>query len=156
MMIGYTLNIGDVITSSEKATYACFGLGSCVGLFIQDRLTGLSGGAHIFLPANESGPDTTKFYSAEAAVDELLKQFRLRGSNLTALRAKLTGGANVISVSADTGARNSDSVISYLKANRIFIAGLDIGGVHCRTAKFQSDTGLLTVKSAGTNALKIY
>jgi chemotaxis protein CheD len=155
-MITYTLNIGDVFTSSEKATYTCFGLGSCVGLFLQDRLSGLSGGAHIFLPENERGPDTTKFYSVESALNELLSQFRVRGSDLTSLRAKLTGGANVISVSSDTGARNTDSVISYLKARKIFIAGADIGGAHSRTVKFQSDTGELTVKSAATNELKIY
>src|SRR6478609_4263347 len=42
-MIQYKLNIGDVVISDSPATYTCFGLGSCIGLFIQDRLTGLSG-----------------------------------------------------------------------------------------------------------------
>lgn len=67
--------------------YSCFGLGSCIGLFVQDRLRGLSGGAHILLPESEKVPDGFKFYNVIAALDEILNHFKSQGSNLSALRA---------------------------------------------------------------------
>lgn len=156
-MIEYKLNIGDVVTSSCKAIYTCLGLGSCIGLFVQDRLTGLTGGAHIFLPgqstANIGG---SKFYSVASAVQEMLRQFKAQGSTLEALRAKVTGGANVLSINAGTGARNAESVLKELVARRIFIATVDIGGVYSRTARFESDTGRLTVKISGIDQYRIY
>lgn len=156
-MIEYTLNIGDVATSLKPANYTCFGLGSCIGLFIQDRITGLSGGAHIFLPENEEGPsNTNKFYSVTTALNEILERFKFHGNNLTSLRAKVAGGANVITMSMQTGERNAQSVVSHLISNKIFIAAMDIGGTMCRTAKFQSSNGQLIVRTPQTNEYKIY
>jgi chemotaxis protein CheD len=151
-MIEYHLNIGDVVTSSRNASYACFGLGSCIGLFIQDRITGLSGGAHIFLPENEDGPfGTSKFYNVSSAFEEILNQFKLKGSDLTTLRAKVVGGANVLSGDSQTGYHNTKSVVSQLVARKIFIAALEVGGTYCRSAKFQGNTGQLTVRISQMN-----
>jgi hypothetical protein len=36
--------------------------------------------------------------------------------------------------------------VSELKARKIYIAALDVGGTYCRSAKFQSNTGQLTVR----------
>jgi chemotaxis protein CheD len=155
-MIEHTLNIGDVITSPRKARYSCFGLGSCIGLFLQDRLTGLSGGAHILLPENEKGPDGFKFYNVIAALDEILSQFKSQGSSLTALRAKITGGASVMGININTGSRNSESIIHQLKSRRIYIAAMDLGGDQSRTARFESHTGTLTVLKSSLKECKIY
>ncbi|PZR31621.1 MAG: hypothetical protein DI538_20695 [Azospira oryzae] len=156
-MIEYKLNIGDVAISEEPASYTCFGLGSCVGLFVQDRITGLSGGAHIFLPDSEgTGMDQKKFYNVTSALEELLTQFQLRGNQLDSLRAKVTGGADIVRLHYQTGKRNVESVVSHLTARKIFIAAMDVGGGFCRTAKFESKTGKLTVKIPVTNEYKIY
>ncbi|AYB29739.1 chemotaxis protein CheD [Chryseolinea soli] len=156
-MMEYTLTIGDVAISPGPATYTCFGLGSCIGLFIQDRVTGMSGGAHILLPENERGPgDCAKFYSVSAALEELLSRFRLHGNSLASLRAKVVGGANVIGVNTQAGRRNSESVVSRLIANRIFIAALDVGGNCSRTAKFWSSSGQLRVRIPGNDQCRIY
>ncbi len=151
-MIEYHLNIGDVVTSSRDASYACLGLGSCIGLFVQDRITGLSGGAHIFLPENEDGPPgVSKFYNVSSALNEILSQFKSKGSDLNTLRAKVVGGANVLGGDSQTGHRNSKSVLSQLVARKIFIAAQDVGGTSCRSAKFQSTTGQLTVRISQMN-----
>lgn len=156
-MIEYTLNIGDVMTSKRNATYACFGLGSCVGLFLQDRITGISGGAHILLPGNDEGPEGSgKFYNVTAALNELLKQFQLQGSNLQALRAKITGGANVIGVNMQTGERNASTLVKQLTDRKIYIAAMDVGGNQSRTARFEGHTGLLTVRMSAIKELKNY
>ena len=156
-MIEYKLNIGDVAVSATKASYSCLGLGSCIGLFIQDRDKGLSGGAHIFLPDSEGEyVHKNKFYNVTAALNELLTQFKLLGSDLLSVRAKVVGGSNVINVSIPVGQRNAESVVSHLIARKIFIAALDVGGIFCRTVKFQSDTGQLSVWTPQINERKIY
>lgn len=156
-MIEHRLNIGDVVTSSRSAVYTCLGLGSCIGLFIQDRITGLSGGAHIFLPdAENMFPGCTKFYSVTSAIQEICRQFRLQGSTLEGLRAKITGGANVLSINLGTGARNIESVLRELAIHRIYVATTDVGGVYGRTVRFESESGLMTVKIPQTNQYRIY
>lgn len=157
-MIEYRLNIGDVITSSRMVAYTCLGLGSCIGLFIQDRLAGLSGGAHILLPdAEKESPGGTKFYSVTSAIQEIRRQLSSQGSTLEGLRAKVTGGANVLTgMSQGTGARNAESVLKQLAMHRIYVATVDVGGPHSRTARFESHTGLLTVKFPQTNQCRIY
>jgi len=156
-MIEYKLNIGDVVTSSADASYRCFGLGSCVGLFIQDRLTGLSGGAHIFLPEEQTAPvGYPALCSSTYAIEELLKQMKMHGSSLLNLRAKVTGGANLFGVSYSIGERNSQSVIRELINKKIFVAGHDLGGTHCRTVKFESNSGLLFVSKPQINQHEVY
>jgi len=156
-MIEHRLNIGDVVTSSRKVAYTCLGLGSCIGLFIQDRLTRLSGGAHIFLPGTDKiSFESVKFYSVTAAIHEMCRQLRAKGSTLEALRAKVTGGANVLRVHSDTGERNIESVLRELTMNRIYVAGTDVGGVYSRTVRFESESGLMTVKIPETNQYRIY
>lgn len=157
-MMEFTLNMGDVMTSRRAATYTCIGLGSCIGLFLQDRVTGLSGGAHILLPESDEGPGVegeAKFYNATGALNELLRQFRLLGSNLETLRAKVVGGANVVSANINTGERNAESVVNQLVANRVFIAAIDVGGNYFRTARFQSQTGELSIKRSPINEFAI-
>jgi chemotaxis protein CheD len=155
-MINYTLNIGDVFISSQKASYTCYGLGSCVGLFVQDRVTGISGGAHILLPGNEKGIGRMdKFYNVTGAMQEILTQFQIMGSSLTTLRAKIAGGANVIGGELLTGKMNCESVLKQLIDHQIFIAAKDVGGSCYRTATFRSDTGQLLVRTE-SKELNIY
>lgn len=156
-MINFNLSIGDVAVSSKKASYTCFGLGSCIGLFIQDRVERLSAGAHIFLPESEKGIlSDSKFYNVKNAINEILAQLKHGGSTLQTLRAKVTGGANVVGLNSQTGERNAESVLRCLTENRIYVAALDIGGTYCRTARFESETGLLIVKTPQIKEYKIY
>jgi chemotaxis protein CheD len=155
-MIDYTLKIGDVATSGSPARYTCFGLGSCIGLFIHDRTKGCSAGAHIFLPEtmdpnNQGG----KYFDAKTAVDEILRRFADIGSDKMSLRAKLVGGANVTQLKSQEGIRNTQAVISLLREHRIFVAAMDVGGSWCRTVTFDSVTGSITVRIPELSEFKV-
>jgi len=153
----YKLNIGELrVTKNEAVTYTCLGLGSCIGLFIQDRAAGLSGGAHILLPEKTALTETDKYFCVKSAVSELITRFRNMGSNLATLRAKITGGANVTSAGAHVGEQNTTHVLRELIQHKVYIAALDVGGRSSRTAKFDANTGTLTVRMAETNEYKIY
>lgn len=156
-MTHYTVAIGDVIVEQRDAVFTCFGLGSCIGLFISDRDKNLSAAAHILLPDDEKATsEKDKFYTVTSALRQILNQFKQRGSTLYALRAKITGGANVVNLSTQRGSANVTSVMKHLNANRIFVAAHDVGGVFSRTAKYDSLTGQLTIKIPELNDYKFF
>ena len=155
-MIDFQLNIGDVATHVGPASYTCFGLGSCIGLFLQDRLTGHSGGAHIFLPVDGNTKfEYGKYYSVKAALDELLRQLLAKGNCLVSLRAKIVGGANVLNSTVNTGGRNLELLKQELINRKIYLAAEEVGGTHSRTAIFNANSGELSVRILQINQTKV-
>lgn len=142
----HMLNISESHVTNIPLIYTCYGLGSCVGVFIIDRITKLAGGAHIGLPAKANG--NIDFLSADAILERLLYGFQRLGSNLMALRAKIIGGAQVLAYSAGTGSENIRSVQSFLVTNRILITAEDVGGIIARTGRFNSNTGELFISTS--------
>lgn len=139
------LSINDVEVNREPVLYTCYGLGSCVGLFVTDRLQQLSGGAHISLPAScGSGvyPDAMRM------MNELMMGLRDKGSDLNYLRAKIVGGAKVYDFPGNIGKQNVNVVLQYLLMNRVFVAATDLGGNIARTATFNSITGAVGISTS--------
>jgi len=152
----HVLNIGEVKTENKPATFTCFGLGSCIGLFVQDRAAGISGGAHILLPEDErSNAMDDKYYNVREAMNALLEQFKQRGSKLENLYAKFVGGS-VLANGGDVGERNVRSVIDHLLANQVFISALDVGGSANRTVHFNSKTCELRVCTTDNSNYKVF
>ncbi len=155
----YILSIGDVRTvDGRMATFTCFGLGSCIGLFMEDRVAGIYGGAHIFLPDDKRpmNGDDGKYYSVVQAVDALLEQFARKGSSLQSLRAKITGGANVIvNATYGIGKRNAQSTMNYLTVRGVYIASTDVGGRESRTARFHTATGNVNINNPGKTGTRV-
>ena len=86
------------------------GLGSCIGLALIDRLSGVAGMAHIVLPEaiGASGEELGKF--ADRAVPELISQMKRAGA-VGRLEAVLAGGAQMFEIGEmDIGARNTAAV----------------------------------------------
>ncbi len=146
------LAINDVDVSDHPVVYTCYGLGSCIGLFISDRSKAVSGGAHIALALpspNSQYPD------AFDMIDQLLTGLKERGSDLSTLRAKIAGGARVYDSSPDIGACNVEMVMNYLVRHKIFLAATDVGGRCARTARFDSDTGKLGITTSDLTTYSI-
>lgn len=81
-------------------------------------------------------------------IQAMLELLSTHGSDLCSLRAKVTGGAQVIGSSLCMGAQNTEAVLSQLIEKRIFVAGLDVGGTISRTARFNSATGELVINTS--------
>ena len=139
------LNINEVKVTTEPTVFTCYGLGSCLGVFISDRVNLISGGAHIPLPKSTDGGN---FLGAESILNELFKQFRNLGSDLNCLRAKITGGAHVYSGGPDVGNQNTQSVLQLLISNKVYLAATDVGGSMSRTARFNTVTGQLRISTS--------
>jgi chemotaxis protein CheD len=156
-MIEVKLNIGELYVSSNPTVFTCIGLGSCIGLFLQDRKEHIAGGAHIFLPDMKTDMSIQETWSTvEGAFKELLVQFQNRGSSLKFLRAKLVGGARVISENGEIGKRNSEAILKLLLKHHVYIAAMDVGGRTARTASFYSGTGELRVKKMNSKEVLIF
>jgi chemotaxis protein CheD len=136
------LQINDLYVTRQPVVYTCFGLGSCIALFIADRLTGVTGGVHIPMPDEITAGE---FLSAARLIEALLSNFEGLGSNLSFLRAKITGGAQLYNSFTSLGQQNIEAVVANLRERKIFLAAADVGGNLARTAHFNSVTGALTI-----------
>lgn len=148
------IQINEVDVTDQSVEYICFGLGSCIGLFVYDRPAKLSGAAHIPLPTSqESG--TGGLLDAGKMISQLIDQFKSKGSTLKALSAKLTGGSELFQASQPIGAKNIQTVLKLLTQNGIYIAATDLGGSISRTARFNSSTYELKISTSLKNQYSI-
>ncbi|MDH5597498.1 MAG: chemotaxis protein CheD [Cyclobacteriaceae bacterium] len=142
------LNIGELYATNKSMVLTCYGLGSCVGLFLYDRLNKISGGAHIML-SGQKKDNLSATHFAQGAIEELLRRMKSLGSDLAMLRAKIIGGAEVMDIKTiHIGKNNIEEVRNSLIRNKIYIAASDVGGTISRTGKFYTDSGNLLVSTS--------
>jgi chemotaxis receptor (MCP) glutamine deamidase CheD len=72
------------------------------------------------------------------------------------MRAKITGGSNVLMNFNEIGSRNTSEVIAALIRNKVYIAARDVGGVISRTVEFNSMSEQLVVRQLESNSTKIF
>ena len=150
------LGIGDMKVFDQPVLMKCFGLGSCVGLFVKDRKTGVTGGAHIFLPEASRDASLIEHMAADSCVKEMLQKMKSMGASLESTRAKIAGGSNVLRSFNEVGSKNTIAVIDALLKSKIYIVALDVGGFTSRTVEFDSASEKLTVHHLERNSTKIY
>jgi chemotaxis protein CheD len=141
------ISINETDVTSQAVLYTCFGIGSCLAVFLNDRMTGLAGGAHIPLAYNGDGD----WLSVPVMLDQLLAKFRSQGSNLNFLRAKIAGGADLFQSTKGPGAENVEAIHKALVSRKIYIAAEDLGGSRPRTVRFNTRTGELIISSSERN-----
>lgn len=144
------LHPGQTYISEEPVQISMI-LGSCAGVCLYDRRKGIGGATHYMLPQWE-GPGSPSTRYGDVALDVLLKQFQIHGSNLKDLEAKVFGGACMFEAfraengSQDhIGSRNINMAVQTFSRLGIFIAARDTGGENGRKIKMQSDTGSVAV-----------
>lgn len=143
-----TLAISEIDVAKGPIIYTCFGLGSCVGVFISDKLNCISGGAHIPLPiCSQMG----EFLGATRLITKLMDLFSFMGSDLKHLQAKVVGGAKVFESSLNIGEQTAEAVLNELCRLQVILAATDLGGTMSRTARFNSQTGALNITSQTKN-----
>ena len=143
----YFINIGEYHVGNGQGTMVCRGLGSCVALFLYDRVSKISGGAHIFLPEALNGNDKQV---AGYLFQRLMQGMKELGADVNRLRAQIVGGASVIkSNSMNIGERNITKVKSLLLKNNIYLASQDVGGQVSRSVVFDMESGSVSIKKIG-------
>ncbi|MBL6447111.1 chemotaxis protein CheD [Fulvivirga sp. 29W222] len=136
----YVLSMGESKVVSESGQIICFGLGSCIGVFLYDKFKCIGAGAHIMLPDR---PD-----SQNNLIDNLIQEMLNVGCNALTIRARLVGGADVMKMkSFQIGRKNIDYIRKKLSSNKIMIQAMEVGGSKHRTARMDIQSGTLWVNS---------
>jgi chemotaxis protein CheD len=132
------------------------GLGSCIGLALIDRSSGVAGMAHIVLPeSNGSEKEPGKF--ADLAVPALVTQMQNAGAVTRRLEAVLAGGARMFELGEmDIGARNAAAVKAGLSRAGLSVRAAATGGNRGRTLRLTVGAFEVTVKEAGGEPVTLY
>ncbi|WP_094228396.1 chemotaxis protein CheD [Methanolobus psychrotolerans] len=147
------VGMADSAVARKPVKLTTLGLGSCVGISLYDKSTGVGGMVHIMLPSIEqarSKDNRAKF--ADTGIPALLDSMVEEGAYKHRTTAKIAGGASMFSFNSNTqlniGERNVTATKQSLKELRIPIIAEDIGLNYGRTIILDTENGELTVKSA--------
>lgn len=155
------VGIADLNTASPPKKLITVGLGSCIGIALYDTSKKIGGLAHIMLP------DSTQFSKvnnpmkfADLAIPLLLERMQKEGAIKKNLVAKIAGGASMFNFSdksmvMDIGNRNSISVKKVLKELLIPILSEETGGNKGRTMIFDTEKGIVQIKTVGMGIKEI-
>ncbi|PKM74441.1 MAG: chemotaxis protein CheD [Firmicutes bacterium HGW-Firmicutes-16] len=148
------VGISDLNIAQKGDVLVTYALGSCVGICLYDPLSKIAGLSHIMLPtiADFSNSNTVREKFADAAIEILLQKMLSNGAMKVRIRAKIAGGAQMFSnlsnlSLAGIGERNVIAVKQELYRLRIPVVAEDTGKNYGRTVYFDSDEGIMRVKS---------
>jgi len=147
-----TVRIATLKVVSDPSVLVCRGLGSCVGVALWEKGSGIGGLAHILLPSDEFSlkkDNPEKF--ADQAIDLMVHEMLKRGAIRSMIVAKIAGGARMFTSlvpqtdRVHVGERNVEAVKQKLKEVGINIIAEDTGGNRGRTMEFETKTGKVMV-----------
>lgn len=126
----HTVPMGRLEVARAPITLVAI-LGSCVGIALWDPMTTIGGLAHVMMPIHPGGSEPAAKY-ADTAVDALLPALERAGADRRRLRARLTGGANVLAAATggltDVASRNIAGARASLAAAGLQVEWEDVGG----------------------------
>ena len=133
----------DAIGTQDDDVIAAI-LGSCVAVCLWDPLAKVGGMNHLLLPfQKQSGVDET---TGVVAMEKLINAMVHQGARRRRLRAKVFGGASMLSGNSGIGAQNADFARQYLEAEGIPCDAESLGGMLARNIQFCPTTGSVTQK----------
>lgn len=137
-----TIYIGEVFAAREPTILKTL-LGSCVAVCLWDPETRVGGMNHFLLPHSVSGDGEPARFGVHA-MDLLICEMLKAGADRRRLRAKIFGGAHVLSLPEDEDSVPSQNIafaIDFVRKDGFKLTGEDLGGYQARRVHFQTDTG---------------
>ena len=160
-----TVGISDLNVVKKPDKLITYALGSCIGICLYDARTGVSGMSHIMLPSSmECMQNDNKLKFADTAIVLLIRKMEEAGALKSRIVAKIAGGAQMFKVDTTYGAgesimnigkRNIAAVKKTLEEVNIRILAEDVGLNYGRTVEFNSETGIMTVRTIGKNIMQL-
>jgi chemotaxis protein CheD len=149
-----TVRMGEIEVSKRAGDeLVARGLGSCIGLALIDRMSGVAGMAHVVLPESD-GPDPDPGRFADLAVPALIARMQKAGAVLRRFDAVIAGGARMFDLGEmDIGARNA---AAGLVRSGVAIRAAETGGDRGRTLRVTVGEFVVTVKEAGGQPVELF
>src|SRR5213594_2032606 len=148
-----TIYIGEVLASREPTILKTL-LGSCVAVCLWDPESRVGGMNHFLLPHSLSGGGEPARFGVHA-MDLLICEMLKAGADRRRLRAKIFGGAHVLSLPEDEDSVPSQNItfaIDFVRNDGFKLTGEDLGGYQPRRVHFQTDTGRAFVQRIASAA----
>ena len=144
-----TITQGEFAVSGERDCMISTILGSCVATCLWDTTRRVGGMNHVLVARSKSGPiqsDAAGVNAMELVINALIRL----GADRASLRAKVFGGAKMISGLSDIGQENGHFMLDFLEREGIPCVGQSLGGTMARQIRFYPAEGRALVKSAGS------
>lgn len=129
-------------------------LGSCVSTCMWDPSTGIGGMNHVLLPNRQFG-EGAAFGEGVNEMELLINGLIKAGASRGCLKAKIFGGARMISVSTDIGQTNAAFALKFLADEGIECVGESTGGETARQVMFWPGTGKALVRIAASAPVEV-
>lgn len=139
---------GDQAIGSSDDVVLTTVLGSCVAACLYDPFAKIGGMNHFLLP-NIVGDNTTQIVYGAQAMELLINALLKKGANKNRLKAKLFGGANVVSGLSNIGERNANFAMQFLVDESIDCISQSLGGSDARRVRFWPASGRASLKVIG-------
>lgn len=144
----HVLNIDEYVVASSPDEIVCYGLGSCVGVFLYDSINKTGAGLHL------SNSKLNVLKKENDLMEKTWQQFRARRIPSDALSAKVVGGSRIMKFSNfNIGISNVEHVLKFLEERDIPVVASDVNGNISRTARLHLTTGDLVIRNSN---LSIY
>lgn len=144
-----TITQGEFAVSDQRDCMISTILGSCVSTCLWDTAKGVGGMNHVLVARSMSGPvrsDAAGVNAMELLINALVRI----GADRMALRAKVFGGAKMISGLSDIGQENGLFMLEFLEREGIPCVGQSLGGTVARQIRFFPAEGRVLVKSTSS------
>jgi chemotaxis protein CheD len=130
---------GESHVSADPLAMMTTILGSCVAACLFDQRAGVGGMNHFLLPGDSGGDENLRYgvHAMELLINGLLRL----GARRENLRAKLFGGARMVTGLSDIGAKNAAFANEFLAREGLVCVGGSLGGDHARRIQFWPTTG---------------
>ena len=141
------LHAGNLYVSAGPAVVTTI-LGSCVAVCMWDQDSRIGGINHFLLPTPFIASQPSPRFGTHAT-QQLIEKLLGLGANLRSLRAKVFGGASVLSPGSGAmavGLRNGEMACELLRARGIPILASSLGGTRGRKVIFHTGNGETFVK----------
>ncbi len=146
------VGISDLKVIKGEGVLVTFGLGSCIGIVLDDRKNKITGMVHIMLYDSKKVTNNKNYAKfADTGIKALLQEMLTLGANRKSVTAKIAGGANMFSVYQNTdfkiGEKNYKATVETLKELKIPILAEDCGKNYGRTLEADVETGKVVIKT---------
>jgi chemotaxis protein CheD len=141
---------GQLFAASGPVTLRTV-LGSCVAVCLYDPLLGVGGMNHFLLP-EATGTRDSSFRYGNVAMAGLWRELERLGAGPIGLRARVFGGARVLSGLSELmhlGKRNVDYALGWLAERRIPVVERQVLGDRARRVEFCVSDGNARVRLLG-------
>jgi len=135
---------GEQYVSNEPQLVISTLLGSCVAVCLHDAEARIGGMNHFLLgepaPGARVDEDQQQRYGIHA-MELLINALMSRGASRARLRARLYGGANIISGLGAIGSRNAAFAQRFMELENIAVVASNLGGCRARKVEFMPYEG---------------